>query len=262
MSNRKDLANGVVQSVSGNTIVLKTGYGQIMPDVPFKLTCTPPGELSTMGNSEIVNVTGRLEDTLTIERAQNGTTQKDIGENWIVANAIYADEPLQIAPNATLPGGTMGLDAPFGIAALRFYNDNNGGNLQFVSPNGNSDWYAGGNNVLSVSSNRISTNGYPIYVNSAASIDGSTTGQVKVTGLFMPVQATTAGAPAYVKGALYFDTTLNKLRIGGATGWETVTNTGDNLIISTSAPTPEVGAQVLWLDTTGGNITLNLVTGE
>ena len=40
------------------------------------------------------------------------------------------------------------------------------------------------------------------------------------------------------------------------------TNTGDNLIISTSAPTPEVGAQVLWLDTTGGNITLNLVTGE
>lgn len=92
MSNRKDLANGVVQSVSGNTIVLKTGYGQTMPDVPFKLTCTPPGELSTMGNSEIVKVTGRLEDTLTIERAQNGTTQKDIGENWIVANAIYTSD--------------------------------------------------------------------------------------------------------------------------------------------------------------------------
>ena len=92
MSNRKDLANGVVQSVSGNTIVLKTGYGQTMPDVPFKLTCTPPGELSTMGNSEIVNVTGRLEDTLTIKRAQNGTTQKDIGENWIVANAIYTSD--------------------------------------------------------------------------------------------------------------------------------------------------------------------------
>ena len=94
MSNRKDLANGVVQSVSGNTIVLKTGYGQTMPDVPFKLTCTPPGELSTMGNSEIVKVTGRLEDTLTIERAQNGTTQKDIGENWIVANAIYTSDKI------------------------------------------------------------------------------------------------------------------------------------------------------------------------
>jgi len=40
------------------------------------------------------------------------------------------------------------------------------------------------------------------------------------------------------------------------------TNTGDNLVISASAPTPSVGAQVLWLNTTGGNITLNLVTGE
>jgi len=37
-------------------------------------------------------------------------------------------------------------------------------------------------------------------------------------------QATTALAPAYVKGGFYFDTTLNKLRIGGATAWETVTS--------------------------------------
>lgn len=37
-------------------------------------------------------------------------------------------------------------------------------------------------------------------------------------------QYTTAGAPAYVKGSMYFDTTLNKLRIGGATAWETVTS--------------------------------------
>lgn len=63
-----------------------------------------------------------------------------------------------------------------------------------------------------------------LYLNSTAYIDGATAGQLKVTGLFMPVQATTAGAPAYVKGALYFDTTLNKLRVGGATAWETVTS--------------------------------------
>ena len=43
-------------------------------------------------------------------------------------------------------------------------------------------------------------------------------------GTISPVQATTAAAPAYVKGAMYFDTTLNKLRIGGATAWETVTS--------------------------------------
>lgn len=42
--------------------------------------------------------------------------------------------------------------------------------------------------------------------------------------VFFPVQATTVGAPAYVRGGVYFDTTLNKLRIGGASGWETVTS--------------------------------------
>ena len=44
-------------------------------------------------------------------------------------------------------------------------------------------------------------------------------------GVFMPVQAVTASAPTYVKGGIYFDTTLNKLRVGGATAWETITST-------------------------------------
>ena len=43
-------------------------------------------------------------------------------------------------------------------------------------------------------------------------------------GLIKPQQAATASAPAYVKGAIYFDTTLNKLRVGGATAWETITS--------------------------------------
>ena len=43
-------------------------------------------------------------------------------------------------------------------------------------------------------------------------------------GLIKPQQAATAGAPAYVKGAIYFDITLNKLRVGGATAWETITS--------------------------------------
>lgn len=42
------------------------------------------------------------------------------------------------------------------------------------------------------------------------------------------------------------------------------TQVGDskNLVIGTAAPTPSSGQHVLWLDTTGGNITLNLVTGD
>ena len=51
-----------------------------------------------------------------------------------------------------------------------------------------------------------------------------TTTGLTTAGTISPQQATTAGAPDYVKGAMYFDTTLNKLRIGGATAWETVTS--------------------------------------
>jgi hypothetical protein len=50
------------------------------------------------------------------------------------------------------------------------------------------------------------------------------TGAILATGTIMPQSAATASAPAYVKGAIYFDTTLNKLRVGGASGWETVTS--------------------------------------
>ena len=45
---------------------------------------------------------------------------------------------------------------------------------------------------------------------------------VHITKLFYPDQETSA--PSYVKGAIYFDTTLNKLRVGGAAGWETITS--------------------------------------
>jgi hypothetical protein len=47
-------------------------------------------------------------------------------------------------------------------------------------------------------------------------------GGLNVSGLIFPQQA--ASAPTYQKGAIYFDTTLNKLRVGGATAWETITS--------------------------------------
>ena len=65
------------------------------------------------------------------------------------------------------------------------------------------------------------TTNYSIYTGTATSHFG---GNVEVSGVFMPQQAPTASAPAYVKGGMYFDTTLNKLRVGGATAWETITS--------------------------------------
>ena len=66
-----------------------------------------------------------------------------------------------------------------------------------------------------------------IFASGGVSIGNTTdkgAASLNVSGLIYPQQATTAGAPAYVKGAIYFDTTLNKLRVGGATAWETITS--------------------------------------
>jgi hypothetical protein len=50
----------------------------------------------------------------------------------------------------------------------------------------------------------------------------SGTSTTTVNGYFKPPAL--ASAPTYDKGAVYFDTTLNKLRVGGATTWETITS--------------------------------------
>jgi hypothetical protein len=47
---------------------------------------------------------------------------------------------------------------------------------------------------------------------------------IRINGVFFPLQSTTVAQPAYVKGGVYFDTTLSKLMVGGATAWETVTS--------------------------------------
>jgi len=64
-----------------------------------------------------------------------------------------------------------------------------------------------------------------ILANGAGSIrvqsDATT---ITFADVIMPKQATTPLAPPYVKGGMYFDTTLNKMRIGGAAAWETVTS--------------------------------------
>lgn len=59
-----------------------------------------------------------------------------------------------------------------------------------------------------------------IWQNSA----GTALSQMAANGVFFPVQAPTASAPTYVEGGMYYDTTLHKMRIGGAAGWETITS--------------------------------------
>lgn len=92
---KANLANAILAApidTSATTATLVTGYGAIMPpSVPFKMTLTPFGQLSTRGNSEIVLVTAVSSDTLTIERAKGGTTAKAFEAGDIVSNGIYIE---------------------------------------------------------------------------------------------------------------------------------------------------------------------------
>ena len=95
MANKKNLANGVLAAAlntSATTLTVTTGHGARFPATPFFATLTPYGVLSTPANSEIVSVTGISTDTLTIVRAQKGTTAKSFSINDILANGIYAED--------------------------------------------------------------------------------------------------------------------------------------------------------------------------
>lgn len=95
----RNLASAIVRTGpgrTGTTMVVEDGYGSGMPDAPFFLTATPPGQLSTRGNSEIVLVTALNNDTMTIVRAQKETSAKDISVGWSVSNSIYAESSAHV----------------------------------------------------------------------------------------------------------------------------------------------------------------------
>ena len=92
-----------------------------------------------------------------------------------------------------------------------------GGNSNLIK------FYTGGVDLNAQIKNPVSSQTLEIYAASTLAATFATTGTT-FAGTVSPQQATTAAAPTYVKGAIYFDTTLNKLRVGGATAWETITS--------------------------------------
>lgn len=85
----QNLAVGTVDTApspgtSGTTLVVDTGV--TWPAVPFNATVWPQGQAPTQSNAEIIRVTNIAGDTWTIERAQEGTTARDIRNNDQVAN--------------------------------------------------------------------------------------------------------------------------------------------------------------------------------
>lgn len=129
--------------------------------------------------------------------------------------------------NSSVIGGTTPAAGTFTTATVTSIN-----RMAIVAP-ATSSTLAIANGKTFTTNNTLTLNGtdstamtFPSTSAVIARTDAAQTfeGTQTFNGLIKPQQATTAGAPAYVKGAIYFDLTLNKLRVGGATAWETITS--------------------------------------
>lgn len=74
-------------ATSGTSLVVATGDGTLFPTAPFNATVWPSGD-PTSSTAEIVRVTAVATDTLTIARAQEGTTARSIAAGWKIAATI------------------------------------------------------------------------------------------------------------------------------------------------------------------------------
>jgi hypothetical protein len=96
-------------AASGTTIVLAAGIGSLMPTAPFNALVWPAGVQPLTTNAEIVRVTARTTDTLTIVRAQEGTSARTIlaGDQFcnVMSAKVFTDIEAVISPLLT---GTQG----------------------------------------------------------------------------------------------------------------------------------------------------------
>lgn len=81
---------------SGTSLVVTAAGGALFPAVPFNATVWPAGVQPTAANAEIVRVTARTSDTLTITRAQEGSSARTI----VVGDQIAATITTKVITDA------------------------------------------------------------------------------------------------------------------------------------------------------------------
>ena len=91
-------------ATTGTSLTVTSGQGALFPAAPFDATIWPSGVQPLSTNAEIVRVTAVATDTLTITRAQYGTTAQSITAGYQIAQTIDANLLGQLAP---LSGATF-----------------------------------------------------------------------------------------------------------------------------------------------------------
>ena len=99
-------------ATTGTSLTVTSGQGALFPAAPFDATIWPSGVQPLSTNAEIVRVTAVATDTLTITRAQYGTTAQSITAGYQIAQTIDANLLGQLAPlsGATFTGEVAGPD--------------------------------------------------------------------------------------------------------------------------------------------------------
>jgi len=103
-------------ATSGTSLTVAAGEAARFPAVPFSATIWPPAALPNPVTAEVVRVTGRSGDTLTIVRGQEGTAPRAVVSGDLIAATITVKAFTDIEsgtnfPLITTPGGvTLGGD--------------------------------------------------------------------------------------------------------------------------------------------------------
>ena len=199
----------------------------------------------TQDNNRVEGIKGFYQDNVILDPGVNYTYCCLGGQESFAAGPSYIDNSgtstnlLLDAANSASPGaltafsGTITSPLPYSLTSNSklFMIPNSGGQaaLVFQELGGSvDDWWiyepqgSGDLFVRDMINAHTLLSFYPGATDVAAAI--IVDARLTMDGVFFPQQAATASAPTYVKGGMYFDTTLNKLRIGGASGWETVTS--------------------------------------
>lgn len=88
-------------AASGTTLTVTSGTGTLFPAVPFNATVWVAGDRPLTTNAEIVRVTNITSDTLTITRAQEGSSARSILAGDQIAATITAKAFQDIEKNNT-----------------------------------------------------------------------------------------------------------------------------------------------------------------
>lgn len=108
----KNFATSVVATApspatSGTSLVVGAGHGARLPSTPFYASLHPEGTMATWDTAEIVEVTGKASDTLTIVRAQRSSTAKAVDIGWRISSPFYAEDVATLTDTQTLTNKTL-----------------------------------------------------------------------------------------------------------------------------------------------------------